>query len=353
MNNSPYLTLITRCCLRPEMLTKAMLSILKQSDRDCEVIFIIDREKHGVYWANKQFGNNIHRVHGDYVYLLDDDTTLYHSEFIKEIKRIKTSPTFIMVKCLRPQMSPHILPFESVWKKPKSLRITSTNGACFVIRSDYWKQTAHLYGERGSGDWNYFGRAHKRSGVTFEWVDIVAQEMQQLGRGVRFEECNKNWFEIVANRFGFTEDDDGWRWDVWKLSDSDIRTLLSKFVATNKPKRKPAKPARPSRPAKPVSKQTKKQRMPSASPTTVKSQPQALSQQQEQQGLPDKDTQNKEPEISIQEKVEQAENGIIIVRNYIPPGQDWGQTILGSVGMREKPKGKHSLLSRKGRTKEL
>lgn len=202
---TPFLTLVCRCCDRPKMLTKALRSVLAQSDTDVEIVFIVDPKRRGVRWANRQFGRNVHRVRGKYVYTLDDDTFLPNRRFVERLKTVPENPAVIMVKGRRPQLQPHILPKSSVWGKRDKLRVASTNGACFVVRADYWEKHAHHYGAKGSGDWNFLNALKQDRTADFYWLNFVAKETQQLGRGRRFEQCHPKWFNRICKEFDLVE----------------------------------------------------------------------------------------------------------------------------------------------------
>lgn len=214
-----FLTIITRCCLRPKMLAKNLSSVLAQTDCDLEVIFIPDFHRRGVRWANAQFMANIHRIDGEYVYLLDDDCFLRDKRFVANLKKLvgKTRPAVIMVRAYRPQMAPNVLPKDRVWGKRQNLKVATANGGCFVIRSDLWKATASNYNKPGSGDWSYLGPLVNRKGVDFVWGNFFGCESMQLGRGVKFENCGKDWFSGIVKRFGIIQVAEGdWRLQLWK-----------------------------------------------------------------------------------------------------------------------------------------
>jgi glycosyltransferase involved in cell wall biosynthesis len=202
------------------MLTKALNSVLAQTCKSIEVIFIIDNQKRGVKWANKQFAANIHRVDGEYVYTLDDDSFLPSKQFVARLRqfaRAKDNPAVIMVKGRRPQLKPNILPKPSVWGRRAKLRVTTTNGACFVVRQDAWKKHVAAYGNRGSGDWNFLSALKSDGGLNFTWFDFVAKETQQLGRGRKFESCKPGWWGRAVKKFKIEQVSKGdWRLQLWK-----------------------------------------------------------------------------------------------------------------------------------------
>ena len=245
MTNSPFITFITRCCYRPNMMRIAINSALAQTDRDFEIVLIPDMKKRGVKWANKQFGLNTNRVDGRYVYTLDDDSKIVDRELIKRLKKISTQPGIVMVKCYRPQIAPHILPKPYVWGQRDKLRVATTNGGCFIVRADVWKRHAHAYGIPGSGDWNFLSTVKRDRSIEFFWVNVVAKEPQQLGRGKKFEKCGKGWLNEVVKEFGFKEVAPG----DWRLRGMDWKKrvvavkkpVLAKVIVAKKKKKKKKK----------------------------------------------------------------------------------------------------------------
>ena len=200
-----FLTIVTRCCKRPHMLTSNIESVLSQSDRDVEQIFIVDCNQGGILRANISLAQNKDRVNGDYVYILDDDTRLFDKGFVARLKRAaEEMPDIIMVKSSRPQLAPHVLPKPFVWNCPDRLTLGSTNCLCYIVRRQMWLDHIEAFGEPAAGDWWFLNRLRSR-GATFAWIDLVVAETQQLGRGRLFEECDQDWFQKVAREFDLTE----------------------------------------------------------------------------------------------------------------------------------------------------
>lgn len=200
-----FLTIVTRCCKRPRMLTSNIESVLSQTDRDIEQIFIVDRNQAGIRRANISLAQNKNRISGDYVYILDDDTRLEDKNFVAKIRRIaRTGPGVIMVKSRRPQFAPHILPKPFVWNCPERLALTSTNCLCYIVKRQVWLEYIEAFGESAAGDWHFL-KAVRDSGASFVWLNEIVAETQQLGRGRLFEKCDQDWFQQVAQKFELTE----------------------------------------------------------------------------------------------------------------------------------------------------
>lgn len=207
------------------MLTKALRSALSQTCTDFEIIFIVDMQKRGVGWANEQFGKNIHRIQGEYVYTLDDDTFLPQTTLIQNIKRI-AGPHVIMVRGKRPQLSPNILPKDSVWRHREKLKVATTNGACYIAKAECWRKYANRYGAKAAGDWNFLKMLKQDMSLSFYWFDFIAKETQQLGRGKKFEDVGKNWWKGIVKAFQVEHNQDGFHMPVYLWSKEKIQGIL-------------------------------------------------------------------------------------------------------------------------------
>lgn len=228
---APFLTLICRACHRPKMLTKALLSAIAQTDKDLEIIFIVDNQKRGVKWANQQYQKNLDRIQGQYVYTLDDDTFLPDDRLVETIKataEAKGYPDVIMVKGRRPQLAPNILPKSTVWGYRDRLKVTSTNGACYIAKAKCWHLHSEKYGVNAAGDWQFLKRLKNDESLTFYWLDFIAKETQQLGRGKKFEDTKKDWWKGIVETFELEENERGWFLPLWKWNNEQITRVVAK-----------------------------------------------------------------------------------------------------------------------------
>ncbi|MHA2069645.1 MAG: glycosyltransferase family 2 protein, partial [Candidatus Thorarchaeota archaeon] len=71
-----FLTIVTRCCQRPKMLSENIQSVIDQTCHDVEQVFIVDHTRQGIHVADRALALNKDRVEGEYVYILDDDCQL-------------------------------------------------------------------------------------------------------------------------------------------------------------------------------------------------------------------------------------------------------------------------------------
>lgn len=205
-DNNFFLTIVTRACRRPQKLAVAIASIQRQTDPDCEQIFIVDMKTRGVHWANQQYAKHIHRCDGLYTMTVDDDSRIPDKGFIAKLKAFASDnnyPDVIMVKCKRPRIKPYILPKKSVWGKRNQLRVASTNGGCYIVKTEAWKKYAYKYGRKAGGDWGFLEALKNDKSLTFAWFNIVSRHAQQLGRGRLFDvpSDNMSWWRSIVKRF--------------------------------------------------------------------------------------------------------------------------------------------------------
>lgn len=206
VDKQPFVTFLTRACCRPIMLHKCIDSVLAQTVKDWEQIFIIDTEKRGLVWANNSMAHNKHRVDGQWVFHLDDDCRLIAPAFIARLKKhLEQHPQseVVMVKTRRPQLAPTILPRDGIWGHKNRLKMRA-NSMCHVVRADVWKECIHALGGGGGGSGRFIA-AFLNVGVELSWLDLIASETQQLGRGRVFENCKANWWEQTVKRFKIEE----------------------------------------------------------------------------------------------------------------------------------------------------
>jgi hypothetical protein len=217
----PKLTVITRACQRPKMLIKNIQSVQSQTCKDWEQVFIIDNLRRGVKWANEQFYHNRDRVIGEYVFMLDDDCRFIHNGFVQALKKITvSSPDLVMVRTRRPQFSPKELPRKEHWKKSHLFKLGSTNGMCYVTKSELWKANTERYFVKATGDWQML-KGLLPQAKSIVWLDMFASETQQLGRGKLFEVKGGSWFSPVVKKFNIEnlgdETNPDWRIRYWQL----------------------------------------------------------------------------------------------------------------------------------------
>jgi len=209
----PFITFLTRACCRPAMLKCCIDSVKAQTVPDWEQVFIVDTQKRGLVWANNALSANRDRVQGEWVFHLDDDCRLLMPAFIARLKRhLRQHPTsqVVMLKTSRPQIVPKILPAPNVWGHPERLNMHA-NGMCHVVRRDVWHDCIPAIRGGGAGA-NRFIQAFLKAGATLSWLDIVASETQQIGKGTAFEQCRGNWWTRIVKQYNIKQQKPGdWR----------------------------------------------------------------------------------------------------------------------------------------------
>lgn len=217
--NTHFLTIVTRACRRPKMLSENIASVKMQSCHDLEQIFIVDRARAGIQAADRSLSLNKDRVQGEYVYILDDDCMLIHVDFVQMVRDVvdEHAPDVVMVKSRRPPGPPSrrpLVPLEGVWGR--RLRHGSCNCLCYVVRAELWKEYIEWFGvKRWGGDWWFLERVLKTQPSMY-WLDEIVADARQLGRGRKFEGAETGWFDELAADCGLEHlGNDDWRLRLW------------------------------------------------------------------------------------------------------------------------------------------
>jgi len=94
----PFITIVTRCCKRPQALLNNIRSLKAQTDPDYEQVFIFDKVGHGLAAADRSLNMYKNINCGDYIMVLDDDDIITDNKFIEKLKIIKkeSSPNVII-----------------------------------------------------------------------------------------------------------------------------------------------------------------------------------------------------------------------------------------------------------------
>jgi len=235
MAKEPFLTIFTRTCKRPVMLSDLIRWILKQSDQDIEQIFCVDRSGNhpegNVLWANNQIPKHASRVDGEYVYFQDDDKAMIFPYFVAELKALVKAehlPEVVLVRsmCATKEIgSMHFLPLPDVWnvewEKGKRPGRWAGHALDYVVRADYWKKHIGAYiGKTCGGDCHFGTALISDRQARIVRLDRVVSVSLQRGKGQKFEQCQPGWFERVAKEFGIenlgTADKEDWRLRLWK-----------------------------------------------------------------------------------------------------------------------------------------
>lgn len=212
------ITFVTRCCKRPTMLSRNIESVQSQTSSDWEQLFLVDQQGHNdIPWANKQLDEHKEFIQGDWVFILDDDCVLVENDFVSTIQKatsLAPRAKLIMVRSVRPQLDPQLLPTNNLWGKDFSafgnigIRV---NCLTYVVARDLW--CAKITEFKGHSGARTFFEAVIQENPRVMWVDQVMSSTQQLGRGKRFEDCKPDWWKKIVGKYGLIRA--GWT-NVWK-----------------------------------------------------------------------------------------------------------------------------------------
>jgi len=228
----PFLTIITRCCKRPQLLRQNIRSIMRQTCWDVEQIFAPDRVGHDLKWANNRLIEQSSRITGMYVYPGDDDGTMVSKHFVGEVKYCAMQwnyPEIILVKsiCVKDVHSGalHYLPlvWDYDWEHGERPEMWAGHAYNYVVRADLWKEKITAYRDKTHGGDAHFGEAliHE-PGIRIVRRDVVASASMLRGQGKRFEDCEPGWFEEIVEEFGIenlggdTPETEDWRLQLWR-----------------------------------------------------------------------------------------------------------------------------------------
>jgi len=185
-SKQPFLSIVTRCYKRPVELLRCLESIANQTDDDYENVLIVDSKGIGVVAANGAFYSHRHRVHGEWVYMLDDDDFLLDVNFISEVKNAarQHNPDVIIVKV---DHFGKVLPEPEFWQRPPVEG--HIGGSGIVVKRDIWNKFIHVFGQAYIGDY-FFIRKLFENGCNFYWLDMVVTKVPKQNFGVVRSEVN-------------------------------------------------------------------------------------------------------------------------------------------------------------------
>lgn len=197
----PWLSFVTRCYKRPAMLLHLLETIAEQTCGEYENVLLVDAVGHDVTWANAQFEVNKYRVHGRYVYLIDDDDEVIEPELVACVKRIGQTynPDIIQFRFEHP--GGHVMPPDELWEKPpQGGRI---GGSSYVVRLDVWRRHIKYFsqewsGESYAGDWGFIRELWKHNYSVY-WCDCVIGRAGRQHLGLPEGATQAQW-QAVAQR---------------------------------------------------------------------------------------------------------------------------------------------------------
>jgi len=184
MSNA-LMSFVTRCYARPRQLFSCITFLSRQTSPDYEHVILVDEVGIGVEKANGMFAlpQNIERVRGKYVYIIDSDDIVTYYNLVSEIKQIseESDPDVIIVQCVHENGVP--LPPDYDWLKyPVPAHVGSSS---FVVRNEIWKEHIHLFGDSGvyHGDYIFACELFEHD-YKFHWLQKVVAHSLRQNQGV-------------------------------------------------------------------------------------------------------------------------------------------------------------------------
>ncbi len=173
----PFLSVVTRCYKRLNMLGKNISALNSQDDPDYEQLFLVDDVGYGVGYANRQLATA--EPKGEYVLILDDDDMLINDQAITLLKEATLDkPDIVIFKADHDNLG--ILPSAAVWEKRP---IYGQIGSCdFITRRDIWEKHIHAFGVDSAGDYAFLKAIwHDKPEVV--WLNEVLAGVQRISWG--------------------------------------------------------------------------------------------------------------------------------------------------------------------------
>jgi hypothetical protein len=135
-----------------------------------EHVMIHDQGGHGMHWANKQIFEHSWKVHGQYIYILDDDGFLLYDDFIADFKKLLINldkePDVIFCKGWIINKL-----FPTNWKEmPERRGIGAPN---FIIKYETFLEHAFTWDTPRAGDYQFITSVLKQNPKIYWWDKIL------------------------------------------------------------------------------------------------------------------------------------------------------------------------------------
>lgn len=172
-----YLTIVTRCYKRPNMLRRHIESVEKMVDPDWEHYFIVDEVGIGVLEANKKFYEHRENIKGKWVLLLDDDDVLLDPHLVTRLKSDEFNQKDVVIAKMQHgnrELPPYL---------PCSITYGEICGSSFVVRNRVYQKYIDRFAVYPGGDYNFISAVVGDKKNRVGWLDVVITGIQQIGRG--------------------------------------------------------------------------------------------------------------------------------------------------------------------------
>lgn len=174
----PLITFYTPTYRRPKALTKNVASVRAQSFARWEHVIIPDQIGIGIAGVFAAIQENLDKLHGRYVYILQDDDYLASADAVKELWSFVFNNCYPPVIICKNTKDGRTLPDQ--WQKRPELGHIDLGS--YIVRRDVFEANADKFGQRYEGDFDFIN-ALWLQGVPFAWWDFLLAEASQVGKG--------------------------------------------------------------------------------------------------------------------------------------------------------------------------
>jgi hypothetical protein len=177
-----FLEIVTRTFGgRPNMLAANMASLREQTSGDWVQTLLVDEERRGVAYANKQMRTLTPEAR--YLWLLDDDDLCIRPTLVAELAEIAqlNAPDVIFIRMDHgPKLG--ILPGGLQWGNRKLMH-GHIGCSGFVVSRETWLRFRQCWGESYHGDFEFISVVAAGKDVRVYWHDCIASRVQRVSNG--------------------------------------------------------------------------------------------------------------------------------------------------------------------------
>lgn len=174
-----FLEIMTRTFAgRPRLLDRCKSSLKRLRDPDWSQTIIMDHERRGVHWANRNLSTV--DASGQYVWVLDDDDQLCYADLVGDLKSIVKAqrPDVIMVRSYHALYG--LLPPYELWEQRPVMG--KCGGSCVIVSRETWQQFREGWTEVYAGDFWYINGLWDAR-LSWAWLPVIACWQTQQSRG--------------------------------------------------------------------------------------------------------------------------------------------------------------------------
>lgn len=176
------LSIITRVHpKRAELLAKCKESVMSQTDKDFEHLFLYDDSEigRGKKYANEMFflKRDEIDIRGEYAMVLDDDDIMVYNDFIKDLKEIVKSEDYDMIIFKGELVGLGIVPSQQLWEKPP--QGGGIASFCVAVKKEIWDKYIEIFGKCSTaGDFHFLKKCYDNSKKIY-WFDKLICKTQK------------------------------------------------------------------------------------------------------------------------------------------------------------------------------